>query len=746
MDDERARLQALRYEHQRRLQVLEQQSASYGLNVPPEVAIQIEDLRIAIASIDAQLGALAALRLPAPVPDFVGRADAIERLAQALRAANGRAAISSVRGLGGVGKTQLAYTVAQRIAADFPDGQILLGLRGAGDDPMTPNLAIQTVIRAFNRAAQLPDDLAQLKAIYASALAGKRVLILADDARDKAQVEPLLPPRGCALLITSRQHFTLPGMTSHELSALSETDAVALLLEICDRIGPSAAQLAKLCGYLPLALRVSASLLANDATLPIPHYLGQLERERLALLRDPDDANADVEASLRLSYDALDAVTRNVLCQLSVFSASFDLAAVEAVVVVAKEQPSGHLTLSSCQELLGLLYRRSLLEWDAAKERYRVHDLVRAFGAARLMDGEVVWERYARYYASVAVRARDLYLQGSHQIALGLTIFDTERAHIDTGWDWARSQAGQDTADLLLLNYANAVIYIGGLRYDSRREQVRQFEAALAAARRLKSRTHEGIALGNLGKVYADFSEYDQAITAYEQYLGIAHELGDRFGEANAFGGLAHIYADRGKTPQAIELFEAALLIFRNLEDRHAEGNVLSGLGMAYANLGQISRSITHFEQALTLLREVGDRRGEGDALGGLGNVYAHLGDLQVALECHQQHLTIARELGDRRGESNALGDMGIAYAILDEPAIALEFHQQEISIKCTIGDRCGEANALFNMSLVEYALGNNVQAILHAMSAMKIFEEIDVSYAAGVGQVLELWRTQSGA
>ena len=115
--------------------MLEQQAASYGLNVPPEKQIELEDLRLAIAGIDAQLGALAALRLPAPVPDFVGRADAVERLSKALRATNGRAAISGVRGLGGVGKTQLAYVVAQHVAGDFPDGQILLGLRGAGDDP-----------------------------------------------------------------------------------------------------------------------------------------------------------------------------------------------------------------------------------------------------------------------------------------------------------------------------------------------------------------------------------------------------------------------------------------------------------------------------------------------------------------------------------------------------------------------------------------------------------------------------------
>jgi hypothetical protein len=135
MDDERARLQALRQQHQRRLQVLVLQSAQHGINVRPEVPIEIEDLRAAIVRIDAQLGALAALRLPAPVPDFVGRADAIERLAQALLAGNGRAAISGVRGLGGVGKTQLAYTVAQRVADDFPDGQILQGCAAPAPTP-----------------------------------------------------------------------------------------------------------------------------------------------------------------------------------------------------------------------------------------------------------------------------------------------------------------------------------------------------------------------------------------------------------------------------------------------------------------------------------------------------------------------------------------------------------------------------------------------------------------------------------
>jgi tetratricopeptide (TPR) repeat protein len=727
MDDERDRLQALRQQHQRRLGVLVQQAATYGLNVPPEKQIEIEDLRTTIMAIDAQLGALAALRLPAPVPDFVGRADAIERLAQALRAANGRAAISGVRGLGGVGKTQLAYTVAQRVAADFPDGQILLGLRGAGDDPMTPNLAIQTVIRAFDRAAQLPDDLVQLQAIYASALTGKRVLILADDARDKAQVEPLLPPRGCALLITSRQHFTLPGMASHELPALPEPDAIALLLEICDRIGGVAAQLAQLCGYLPLALRVSASVLANDATLPIVDYVGKLEHERLESLRDPDDANADVEASLRLSYDALNAPAQSVLRQLSVFAAPFDLVAAEAVVALtptpspaaAGERrdvlPTSTAIASDTRlpspiamgegrgvrELLGLLYRRSLLEWNAEKGRYRVHDLVRAFGATRLADGEAVLERYARYYAGVAGQARNHYHQGSKALLSGLALFDAERPHIDAGWNWARERASQHVSDELILDFASATAYVGDLRYHKRRERIPQFEAALAAARRLGRKSAEGAALGNLGIAYSNLGEVRRAIEFYEQRLKVAREIGDQRGE----------------------------------------GSALRGLGLANADLGEVRRAIEYHEQALVIDREIGDRLREGADLGNLGLAYYNLGEVRRAIEYHEQSLAVAREIGNQRGEGAALGNLGIAYSKLGEERRAIEFYKLQLTITREIGDRSGEANALYNTSLSLDSLHQRAEAIAQAEAALPIYEQIESPWAERVQQKLAEWR-----
>jgi hypothetical protein len=243
----------------------------------------------------------------APVGDFVGRAHEVDELVQALTtaASTSAAAIGCVRGMAGVGKTELAYTVAQQLGGAFPDAQLLVDLRGASPTPLSPAQALQSIIRAFEREARLSDDLDELTGLYAAALAGKRALILADDAQDAAQVRALLPPPGCALLITSRNRFALPAMRAIDLDTLPAPEAAQLLLAICPRIGADADALAKECGYLPLALRISATYLVRPMR-SLPHYLAELadERTRLRRIRG-DDPEADVAASINLSYASL---------------------------------------------------------------------------------------------------------------------------------------------------------------------------------------------------------------------------------------------------------------------------------------------------------------------------------------------------------------------------------------------------------------------------------------------------------
>ena len=203
-------------------------------------------------------------QIPPPPRDFKGRE---EEIADILSNFEKGATITGLRGMGGVGKTALALVLADKIKSQFPDGQIFIDMRGTSNNPelppLTPEEAMAQVIRAYNPVDRLPENSNELRGLYLSILAGKRALLLLDNAANGEQVEPLLPPAGCAVLITSRIKFALPGLAEKDLDILPSDKACELLLEIAPRIGNRAEELAKLCGYLPIALRNAASALAE---------------------------------------------------------------------------------------------------------------------------------------------------------------------------------------------------------------------------------------------------------------------------------------------------------------------------------------------------------------------------------------------------------------------------------------------------------------------------------------------------
>lgn len=347
-------------------------------------------------------------QLRAPAGDFIGRGSEVAQLVHALRRpanTEGVATIVGVRGMGGIGKTELTLVVANQLQTDYPDAQLVLELRGASDAPLSPAKALQRVIGAFRPAEKLPEEQGALQALYRSVLAGRRVLILADDAKDAAQVRPLQPPVGSALLVTSRQRFVLDGMVTLDLDHLDQEAAVQLLCIICSRLDEDQArQIARLCGYLPLALRVSAGILTNDLSLSIARYLALLadERYRLAQLRDPDDPERDVAATLYLSYVALDQPTQKAFRCLGVLAADADVSLVAAVLEQSEEE---------ARVVLQLLLRRSLVEYDVTRERWNLHDLVRTLALDRLLEvGEeyVTRVRYAKQVIQIIQQAQEL--------------------------------------------------------------------------------------------------------------------------------------------------------------------------------------------------------------------------------------------------------------------------------------------------------------------------------------------------
>jgi len=628
-------------------------------------------------------------QIPRPPGDVIGRSGDLELL---LNGFHGGATITGLRGMGGVGKTALALVLADRLRDRFPDGQLFLNMQGTSKSPLDPKDAMVHVIRSYLGAdTSVPEDLNGLSGLYQTVLSGKKALILLDNAASREQVEPLLPPSCCALLVTSRNKFTLPGLTEKDLDVLPLDDAEKLLLEICERIADHAEELANLCGRLPIALRNAASILSEKPNLSVANYIKRLGdvRERLEL----------VEASFSLSYELLTPELQRLWSLLSVFPADFDLAGAAGAVWEMEEMPA--------EDALGELIRWSLVDFSPSATgeggRYRLHDLARDFAGSRLDPSAVdpAGLRHAEHYRDVLSEADECFLKGKEGVLKGLQLFDQEKTNILAGQSWAeKNLEGNSSAAIdLCKSYPNAGAFLLDLRL-SPSKKIPWLKTALEASEKSDDKLAAGYHLGNLGRAYFNLGDARKAIGFHEEALAISREIGDRRGE----------------------------------------GAGLGNLGLAYFDLGDPRKAIDFYDQALEISREIGDRRGEGNRLGNLGLAYFDLGDPRKAIDFYDQALAISREIGDRRGEGNRLGNLGLAYFDLGDPRKAIDFYDQALQISREIGDRRGEGNHLFNMSLSLHALGQNEKAVSLARSALAIYEQIESPYAETIRKKLAEW------
>ncbi len=527
-----------------------------------QVDKQFDDLRRKMeeerAAREALLVPLTQLR--AAVRDFVGRKKQIAQLKEALKN-GGCASISSINGMGGIGKTELAIYVANELRGEYPDGQVVIDLRGT-TDPLTPSQALENCIRPFvSPEARLPDDEADLRDLYARCLSGKRALIVLDNAANDKQILPLLPPAGCALLVTSREKIALPGAFHLKLDELSPDEAQQLLGEIFKRgvIAESVARrICQLCGHLPLAIRAAGSLLEVTEDLTPEEYEKELSLERTRLEKLGDQGvPLGVAASFNLSYANLSDAAAQVFCNLAVFPATFTAEAAETVC-----EDEGHRQLSD-------LLRRSLALFNEETRRYRMHDLLRLFADGKLTDDArryTLQKRHAEFYVELLSRADDLYLTGNESTLEGLSLYDSELANIRAGQAWAATVADKDDdAGQMSIRYPDAGVYVLSLRQHPR-EGIEWLTVSIAAAKRLKDRRGEGNALGNLGLAYAALGEARKAIELYEQHLVIAREIGDRRGEGNALFNSSLSLNELGERAEAIARAEAALSIYEEIE------------------------------------------------------------------------------------------------------------------------------------------------------------------------------------
>ncbi len=663
-------------------------------------------------------------QIPPPPRDFKGREDEIRDILSNFEKG---ATITGLRGMGGVGKTALALELAEKIKNQFPDGQIFIEMRGTSKNPdlpsLTPDETMAHVIRAFNLADKLPENSNELCGLYHSILDGKRVLLLLDNAANGEQVEPLIPPKGCSVLITSRIKFTLPGLAEKDLDTLQPEKARELLLEIAPRIGNRAAELAKLCGYLPLALRNAGKALSEKKDLGISEYEERLrgKRERLEL----------VKASFSLSYDLLSPGRKKQWCRLSVFPEGFDRSAATAILKMAPG-PSA--------EALSDLVRWSLVDFvpSAGFEngRYKLHDLARLFAESCLKQDELADARkkHSQHYSKILSQAENLYKKGGADLFSGLELFDREWDNIKVGQAWVKniirsyrklSKSNLKFATQLAGSYAGDGMNILDLRLHPR-EIIGWIETGLNATRINGDQSNEGVHLGNIGNACVHLGETRKAIDYYNQQLKITQKTRNRRSEGISLGNLGSAYSNLGDLRKSIDYYDQALAIAREIGDRRGEGVRLGNLGSTYLALCDVRKAIGYHEQSLKISLEIGDRRGEGSDLGCLGLAYAVLGETRKAIEYCEHGLAIAREIGDKRNQAIHLGNLGLAYADLGETRKAIKHYEQALKISREIGDKQNEGESLCNFGKAYSNLNETDKAIECCTQSLDIVRKIE--------------------
>jgi DNA-binding SARP family transcriptional activator/Tfp pilus assembly protein PilF len=636
-------------------------------------------------------------QLPADVADFTGRGGQVERLqrmlSEARRRDNPAVTVAVVAGAPGLGKTTLAIHAAHALRPDFPDGQLYVSLLGGSEHPVPPDDVLARFLRDLGvDGTRVPVDAEERAAMYRTRLAERQMLIVLDDAKDAAQVRPLLPGTGsCAVIVTSRQRLSdLVGSRLIDLDVLDDTESAELFTRIvgAERVDaePDAVrEVLAICAGLPLAIRIAGARLAARRGWSVRTLADRLADQR----RRMDEFTAGdlaVRACFQVSFAALPRLPGGAVNPAHVFrmlgawqGPSIGLPAAAALI----GEPEGPVA-----DALEGLVDAHLLE-SPAPDRYRLHDLLHAYAAERAQADEPpqaiedAVHRLLRWYlraadatASVVAPYRDRVPLDSAEPGSEPLTFATaeqalgwcelERANLVVATGQAASQGWHDIA--WKLPVAATVCFD---RHGYRTEWLTTHRIALPSARELGDRRAEAWVLNNLGMVLGQ-QHADDAIDYFEQALAILREVGDQRDQGQAANNLAFTYLVLGRYEEAVAALLDALQLQREAGRRYGEGVALCNLGEAYLELGRYDEAIVCSQEALAIVREVGSVRYEGYALYNLGRAHLDLGRLDESAELFEQALAIHRA-GDRYGEAQVLQRIGTVQVRAGRPAEARE-------------------------------------------------------------------------
>jgi DNA-binding SARP family transcriptional activator len=680
-------------------------------------------------------------QLPSDVPAFTGRSDQLRRLDEMLadRGPGPAVAVAVVSGTPGVGKTALAVHWAHRVRGMFPDGQLYVNLRGYDPgQPLTAAGALARLLSALGVAGEeIPVDSEERAVRYRTEIAGRRILLVLDNASSVEQVRPLLPGTAtCAVVLTSRD--SMAGLVARDgayrldLDLLPPGDAHALLRRLIGRRAaaePEAvAALADCCARLPIALRVAAELAVSRPGTPLSTLVEELadQQGRLDLLAAGGDPRAAVPTVFSWSIRHLPQPAAATFPLLGLHPGA-DLDAYAAAALAGTD-------LATARRTLDTLARAHLLH-PTLPGRYGMHDLLRAYAAslARQADPAAALSRLFDYYLAAAAAAIDrLYPIDARRrpaavAAPATPVPDLAGPHAARAWLDAERQTMVAVAghaarhgwpdhsvrlSMILFRYLD-----GGHNLDA----LAIHEYARRAAERSGDTVGQAEALNGLGVVHLRLGRYGPATGHLKHGLALFRRAGNPLGQARALGNVAIAEQLQGDYRRAADHLERALRLYRQVGDRVGEARSINDLGILEQRLGRYLRAADRHAQALALLRAVGDPSGEAVALNNLGEVEQRLGRRERAIHYVRQSLELARSLGDRTAEAWALNSLGAVHTSAGRTAEATGDYRAALDIFRQVGDRDGEPRALNGLGEATQAAGRPADALTHHTAALAL-------------------------
>ncbi|MEV7507475.1 BTAD domain-containing putative transcriptional regulator [Streptomyces sp. NPDC091201] len=722
--------------------------------------------------------------LPYDLPDFTGRARELAELFDYVRGpgrgGDRHARIVAIDGMGGMGKTTLAVRAAHQLADRYPDGQLHIDLHGftPGGRPVTAAAALDSLLRALGTPGdRIPEDLEGRTALWRSRLDGRRVLLLLDNAVDATQIRPLLPAApGCLALITSRGRLLdLDGVEWVSIGMMEPEDSTVLMTETLGGTRVAAepeasAELAELCGHLPLALRIATARLRNRPRWTV-RYLVERLRDETRRMDELSSGERSVAATLRLSYLAMDEEYRTAFRILSLYPcAGIDVHAAAALLGTS---------VRDAEDALEFLLDVHLVQQPDIG-LYTFHDLVRSFaqslrGRATAEDDAAAVERLLGYYMTTSDAACEVLFPGREKRPTGIAPYEGERpAFRDT--DQAAAWFDREQAGLLATaalaercghdRYAACLSRNVGFHLHAQ-GQLDEFwsigRLAVAAARRLDDPALLGISLANLGAACWKLGRFEEGLEVAKEARDTAVRAGDRHTEAHSESTIGLLMSMLGRYGEALPLLELSVAMATELGNPRAEAESLSTLSTLYERWGRYPEAAAAARRAIEIDRELGYRSNEIAALTDLA--FAQVGlyeyaDADASLKrardlCDETRspgdvalvLALSARVAQERGDAGAarsfaeralvLGRasgapirlakvenvLGQLYTIRGEHEAALALHTHAHRIASPMSFRAEEASALLGLARAAEALGDLTAAAGHRAQAETLFE-----------------------